>query len=97
MSRSDARAQAAALRLAAKRLERGGSITPELAEALAKDLAQHPDELDELAAVEAHEGTLPQWMVDELDRRERDEQGTEQDGDEVMDRLMARHQRRSPA
>ena len=82
---------AAALRLAAERLERGGDLAPELADALAKDTAKHPDELEELAAVEAHEGSLPTWMADELDRREREDAGTEEDGERVMARLLAKH------
>jgi len=88
MSPRDPRLQAAALRLAAERLERGEALAPELAEALANDLAQHPDEL---AAIEAHEGSLPQWMTDELDRRDREDSGTEKDGEVVMARLLAKH------
>ena len=45
----DARFQAAALRLAAERLDRGESLAPSLAD----DMSRHPEEL---AAVEAHEG-----------------------------------------
>jgi len=87
----DPRLQAAALRLAAERLERGGHVAPELVDALASDMATHPDELEELAAVQAHDGPLPEWMVAELDRRERDDAGSETDGDAVMDRLLAKH------
>lgn len=88
MSPRDPRLQAAALRLAAERLERGEALAPELADALASDMAKHPEEL---AAIEAHQGALPQWMADELDRRDREEAGTEEDGDVVMARLLARH------
>jgi hypothetical protein len=91
MSPRDPRLQAAALRLAAERLERGEALAPDLADALANDMVHHPAEL---AAVEAHEGTLPQWMADELDRRDRDETGAGEDGDAVMARLLAKHGRR---
>jgi hypothetical protein len=94
MTPRDPRLQAAALRLAAERVERGGQLAPDLADALAKDVARHPDELEELEAVEAHEGPLPQWMADELDRREREDAGTEEVGDVVMDRLLAKHSQR---
>jgi hypothetical protein len=63
MSPRDPRLQAAALRLAAERVERGEALAPELADALANDMASHPEEL---AAIEAHAGALPQWMADEL-------------------------------
>ena len=89
--------QAAALRLAADRVERGGALAPELDDALAKDMAKHPEDLAELAAVEEHEGPLPQWMADELDRRERDDAGSEEAGDVVMDRLLAKHGQRRQA
>jgi hypothetical protein len=90
MAIRDAHRQAAALRIVAERVERGEVISAELADALANDLAHHPDEL---AAVEAHEGSLPQWMADELDRRDRD--GTDsEDGDVVMGRLLAKHSQR---
>jgi hypothetical protein len=88
MSPRDPRLQAAALRLAAERIERGEALAPELADALASDMAKHPEEL---AAIEAHQGALPQWMADELDRRDREDSGTEEDGDLVMARLLARH------
>ena len=91
MAPRDPRLQAAALRLAAERLGRGGDLAPELADALANDMAKHPDELEELAAVQAHEGPLPQWMAEELDRREREDASSEEDGDVVMDRLLAKH------
>jgi hypothetical protein len=68
MSPRDPRVQAAALRLVAERVERGEELAPELAEALANDMANHPEEV---AAIEAHEGSLPQWMAEELDRRDR--------------------------
>ncbi len=48
----------------------------------------HPEEV---AAIEAHQGPLPQWMADELDRREREDAGTEEDGEVVMVRLLAKH------
>jgi hypothetical protein len=88
MSPRDSHLQAAALRLAAERLDRGEVLAPELADALANDMARHPEEL---AAIEAHEGLLPGWMVDELDRRDREEAGAEEDGEVVMARLLAKH------
>jgi hypothetical protein len=95
VSPRDPRLHAGALRLAAERVERGEALAPELADALASDMAKHPEEL---AAIEAHEGSLPQWMADELDRRDRDDAGTEEDGDVVMARLLAKHSpRRQPA
>jgi hypothetical protein len=91
MSPRDPRLQAAALRLAAERVERGEALAPELADALANDLASHPEDL---AAIEAHEGPLPQWMTEELDRRDREDAGTEDDGDMVMARLLTEHRPR---
>jgi len=91
MSPRDPRLQAAALRLAAERLERGEVLAPELADALANDMAKHPEEI---AAIEAHEGPLPQWMADELDRRDREDADTEEDGEVVMARLLAKHSQR---
>jgi hypothetical protein len=90
MSPRDARFQAAALRLAAERLDRGEPLAPALADALADDMRRHPDEL---ATVEAHEGPLPDWMAEELDRRDRQDAGTEEDGEAVMARLLAKHSR----
>ena len=84
----DARFQAAALRLAAERLDRGEPLAPSLADALADDMSRHPEEL---AAVEAHEGALPEWMAAELDRRDREDAGTEVVGEVVMARLLAKH------
>ena len=66
----------------AQQLQMGG------ADVSASDMARHPEEV---AAIEAHEGELPQWMADELDRRERDDAGTEEDGEAVMARLLAKH------
>jgi hypothetical protein len=37
---------------------------------------------------------FPQWMAEELDRREREDAGTEEDGEQVMARLLAKHSRR---
>jgi acyl-CoA reductase-like NAD-dependent aldehyde dehydrogenase len=85
MSPRDPRLQAAALRLAAERVE---ALASELADAIANDMASHPEEL---AAIEAHAGALPQWMAEELDRRDREDAGTEDDGDVVMARLLAKH------
>ena len=79
------------MRLAAERLERGEPLSPTLEEALADDMDRHPEEL---AALQAHEGALPKWMADELDRREREDAGTEEDGEVVMARLLAKHGRR---
>jgi hypothetical protein len=94
MSARDSRLQAAALRLAAERLERGEPLSLALADALADEMARHPEELE---AVQAHEGPLPKWMADELDRRDRDDAGTEEDGELVMARLLAKHSRRRSA
>ena len=88
MSPRDRRLQAAALRLAAAHVERGEELAPELADALANDRANHPEEL---AAIEAREGPLPQWMAEELDHRDREDAGTEDDDDVVMARLLAKH------
>jgi len=90
-SSRDPRRQAAALRLAAERVERGEALAPDLADALANDVARHPEEL---AAVEAHEGPIPRWMAEELDRRDREDAGTEDDGEAVMARLLAKHSQR---
>ena len=91
MSPRDPRLQAAALRLAAERIERGEVLAPELADALANDMAKHPEEM---AAIEAHEGPLPQWMADELDRRDLEDADTDEDGEVVMARLLAKHSQR---
>jgi hypothetical protein len=91
MSLRSSRAQAVALRLVADRLDRGGALAPELADALAHYVANHPDEIEELAAADELEGALPQWMAAELERREREDAATEEDGDVVMGRLLAKH------
>jgi hypothetical protein len=72
-------------------VERGEPLGADLADALATDLANHPEEL---AAIEAHEGPIPRWMAEELDRRDREDAGTEQDGEAVMARLLAKHSQR---
>ena len=79
------------MRLAAERLERGEPLSPTLEEALADDMDRHPEDL---AALQAHEGALPKWMADELDRREPEDVGSEEDGEVVMARLLAKHSRR---
>lgn len=84
--------QAAALRLAAERVERGEPLSPSLADALDEEMEAQGDEL---LAVEAHEGALPEWMAAELDRREDEDTGTEQDGELVMARLLAKHAARA--
>ena len=76
MAPRDARLQAAALRLAAERLERGEPLAPALESALAEDMSRHAEELE---AVKAHEGPLPKWMAEELDRRDSEDAGTEED------------------
>ena len=91
MSPRDARLQAAALRLAAEHLERGEPLAPALADALADDISRHAEELK---AVQTHEGPLPKWMAEELDRRDSEDAGTEEDGEAVMVRLLARYSRR---
>jgi hypothetical protein len=91
MSLGSSRAQAVALRLVADPLDRGGALAPELADALANALANHPDEIEELAAADEHVGALPPWMATELERREREDAATEEDGDVVMGRLLAKH------
>ncbi len=96
MVRRTPQVQAAALRLAAERIERGGSLEPALAEALEDDLNHHPEELEELAGFEASEGPVPEWMRDELDRREASDSGGEL-ASVVMARVLAqlKGQRRS--
>jgi hypothetical protein len=89
MSPRDPRVQAAALRLAAERVEHGGEITGELAEALVKDIAAHPEELEELEGFAAQDEPLPEWMKDELDWRLENDHGGE-DGFVVMERLIAK-------
>jgi hypothetical protein len=91
MSPTDARLQAAALRLAAERVERGEPLAPDLALALAEDLRRHPEERE---AVEAHDGDLPQWMAEELDRRDHEDAGTEEDSEIVMARLLSKQRGR---
>ena len=88
MPSREPRLQAAALRLAAERVERGEPLAPELADALANDIAQHPEEL---AVIDAYEGSLPQWMAEELDRRDQGDAGTDEDGNMVMARLLVKH------
>jgi hypothetical protein len=65
-----ARLQAAALRLAADRVDRGESLAPDLADALARDVGSHPAEMDELEALAAVEGDrIPAWHLDVLAER----------------------------
>jgi len=71
MSPRDPHLEAAALRLAA---ERGEALAPELADALASDMARHAQDL---ATIEAHESAIPQWMTEELDRRDKEDGGYE--------------------
>ena len=89
MARRDPHLEAAALRLAADRVEHGGEITPELADALANDIATHPEELEELEGFAAQGEPLADWTKDELDWRLENDKG----GDEAfafMDRLKAK-------
>ena len=75
MAARSARLQATALRLAAERVERGEALAPELAEALARDVRRHPEELAELEALAAVEGdSIPDWHTQILSDRE-DETG----------------------
>ena len=74
MSPCDPHLEAAALRLAAERVERGEALAPELADALASDMARHAQDL---ATIEAHESAIPQWMTEELDRRDKEDGGYE--------------------
>jgi hypothetical protein len=71
------RLQAAALRLAAERVERGGSLAPALAAAIAKDVASHPEELEELEGYAALDEPIAEWLRDELDWREDNDRGGE--------------------
>ena len=87
MSPRDPRLQAAALRLAADRVEHGGGISRELADALAEDIASHPEEGEELEGFAAQEGPLSNWMAEELDRRDQSDRGGE-DAHVFMDRLV---------
>jgi hypothetical protein len=57
---------------------------------LAEDMNEHPAERE---AVEAHEGPIPSWMAEELDRRDAEDAGTEEEGEAVMARLLAKHVR----
>jgi hypothetical protein len=73
---ASARLQAAALRLAAERVERGDSLAPELADALARDLGRHPAEMAELEALAAVEGDrVPDWHMQVLSDREHETGG----------------------
>jgi hypothetical protein len=73
---ASARLQAAALRLAAERVERGEALAPELADALARDLDSHPDEMAELEALAAAEGDrVPDWHLQILSDREAEKGG----------------------
>ena len=56
-------------------------------------IAYNLERPEELAAVEAHEGPLPEWMAEELDRRDRQDAGTEEDGEVLMARLLVKHSR----
>ena len=76
------------MRLAADRVERGGPLSRELADALADDIASHPEEVEELQGFAAGEGALPEGMVEELDSRVQSDQGGE-DGQVFMDRLLS--------
>lgn len=74
---TSARLQAAALRLAAERVEREEALAPELADARALDLNSHPAEMAELEAFAAVEGDrVPDWHLQVLCDRE-DETGGE--------------------
>jgi hypothetical protein len=73
---ASARLQAAALRLAADRVERGEELAPELADALARDLDRHPGELAELEALAAVQGErVPDWHLQILSDRENEAGG----------------------
>ena len=73
---ASARLQAAALRLAAERVERGEELGPELADALARDLDRHPGELAELEALAAVQGErVPDWHLQILSDRENETGG----------------------
>jgi hypothetical protein len=64
------RLQAAALRLAADRVDRGEPLAPELADALARDVGSHPGEMDELEALAVVEDNrVPAWHLDVLSER----------------------------
>ena len=70
MTAPRARLQAAALRLAADRVDRGEALAPELADALARDVGSHPAEMEELEALAAVEGgQVPAWHLDVLSER----------------------------
>jgi hypothetical protein len=70
MTAPKARLQAAALRLAADRVDRGEPLARDLADALARDVGSHPAEMRELEALAAVEGArVPAWHLDVLSER----------------------------
>ena len=63
--------QALALRLAAERVEAGGSISGALADALAHEVEGHPHDAEELAAAAALAGErVPEWHRELLEERD---------------------------
>jgi hypothetical protein len=76
MAQPDPSLQALALRLVAKRVEAGGSISGGLANALAREVERHPEEAEELAAAAALAGgAVPDWHLEVLEARGGEEGG----------------------
>jgi hypothetical protein len=92
MQRRNAKLQAAALRLAAERVESGKGISAELEEALAVELELHPEDADQLAAID--EGPLPEWLREEIKQSDREESESE-DAHVFFERIAAERRRRS--
>ncbi len=55
-------------------------------------MAKHPEELE---AIKAHEGSIPQWMADELDRRELARHAMPCHGPRAPSRVPSRREARS--
>ena len=86
---------AAALRLAAARVEAGEPLSPELTQALARELELHPEDAAEVAAFAVNGASAaPGWHIEELLRRERDDLAPGEDADVVMSRLLQQLRRR---
>ena len=68
--------QALALRIVAGRVEAGGSISGDLADALAHEVDRHPEDAEELAAAASLAGErVPDWHLAELEARDAEEGG----------------------
>jgi hypothetical protein len=85
----DPKLQAAALRLIADHVEHGErALSPELVNALALELKPaDAEELDALAV--AMEGNVPAWHLEEIERRQREDDGQRTEWTALRDRLLA--------